>query len=226
LFLDTNFLYSVLDLHSNVEDDSCKELIKLIQKNPDYIKIDFRYTELTMAELKSRKNDFNFLDKSLSRSAVSALLKSEDLVDISRKFYTNLFNNRESTLHPSEVIDLSHLTLPQLDISLYRTGPIIDKLDDGYMNIRIQEYHRYVSDLNLARAEFSKDNGSRPFKEIFRSDLNVKHDITLREIIRLRRHAIQKKDRKTPTLNEAKYFGITLDEILLKYDNYEIKKST
>lgn len=226
LFLDTNFLYSVLDLHSNVEDDSCKELLKLIQSNPDYIKIDFKYTELTMAELRSRKNDFNFLDKSLSATAISALLKSDDLDDISRKFYTNLYHNRESTLHPSEVIDLSNLTLPQLNIGLYRTGPIVDKLEDGYMSVRVQEYHRYINDLNLTRAQFSKDPGTKPFKEIYRSDLNVQHDITLREIIRFRRHSIQKKEKKSTTLNEAKYFGITLDELLLKYDSYETKKSS
>jgi hypothetical protein len=223
LFLDTNFLFSILDLHSNIEDDACKELLKLIQQNSEYIKIELKFTELTAKELRKKKEDFEVLDKNLSRSAISALLKSDDLDDFSRKFYTRLYNDPQNALHPSEIIDLSNLTLPKLHIELYRTKVMSDSLGESYLNSRIQEYQRYINEQNDFREQNKKKYGGKGYREIYRSDRQLEHDITLREVILFRRSSIKKKEFKT--MNDVKYFASTLDEILLKYDNYELRKS-
>lgn len=222
LFLDTNFLFSILDLHNNVEDDACKELLKLVSHNLEYIKIEFRFTELTLQELKNKKDDFVVLDQTLTRSAINALLRTEDIDDFSRKFYTKLLNNPAETVHPSEVIDLASITLPNLQINLYRTKVIVDSFGQNYLDTKIQEYQRFINDQNDYRNEFSRKNGGRQFKEIYRNDPQMEHDITLREVILARRFAIKKKEFKI--MNEAKYFGATLDELLLKFDNYQRKK--
>jgi hypothetical protein len=223
LFLDTNFLFSILDLHSNVEDDACKELLKLIAQNQEYIKIELKYTELTTVELRNKKADFAILDRNLSRNAISALLKSDDIDEFTRKFYSKLYGDPEKTLHPSEIIDLANVTLPKDHIELYRTKPMVDALGEDFLNARIQDYQRFINDLNSYRSEWLKTHSGRPFRELYRSDPQMIHDITLREVILYRRVSVRAKEIKT--MNDARYFGVTLDELLLKYDNYELRKS-
>jgi hypothetical protein len=60
LYLDTNVLYSLLNLHANPENEACKALIHLIKENKKHIKIVLRYSELTKKELNAKKDDSNY----------------------------------------------------------------------------------------------------------------------------------------------------------------------
>src|SRR6185312_17252728 len=64
---------------------------------------------------------------------------------------------------------------------------------------------------------------ARQPRELFRSESQKEHDITLREIIFLLRNAVKKKA-PYKSLNQAKYFGATLDELLIRFDSSEIRK--
>lgn len=221
LYLDTNVLYSLLDLHSHPENDACKALISLIRENKDYLKILFRYSELTKKELNSKRDDFKLLDEKLTNSSIKALLRSDNLDDFSKQFYEKLLNDRDSTLHPSKVIDLASNTLIKKEIDIARNQKRIDNLGEEYINTRIQDYRRFIDDINLIKQQFS-DKNRIPFYEIYRSDKQITHDITLRELILDQRSSNLKKD-EIVTMNSAKYFGVTLDELLLKYDKRQIK---
>lgn len=221
LYLDTNVLYSLLNLHSHPENDACKALISLIHENKNYLKIVLRYSELTKKELNSKREDFELLDDKLTNSSIKALLRSERLDDFSKQFYDTLLNDRESTLHPLKVIDLAPHTLLKNDIDIARNQKRVEQLGEDYLNTRIQDYRRYIDELNAIKQEFNKKNNIS-FREIYRSDKQITHDITLREIILDQRSLVLKKQ-ETLNLHNAKYFGITLDEVLLKFDKNQLK---
>jgi len=221
LYLDTNVLYSLLDLHSHPENDACKALIALIRGNKDYLKIVLRYSELTRKELNAKREDFKLLDEKLTDSTIKALLRSDKLDDFAKQFYENLLTNRDSTLHPSKVIDLAPNTLIKGDIDIARNQKRIEKLGEEYLDTRIQDYRRYIDEINKIKQEHCALKRI-PFYEIFKSDKQITHDITLREIILDQRSSVLKKG-DVVTMNSAKYFGITLDELLLKYDKRQVK---
>ena len=220
LYLDTNFLFSVLNLHSNVENEACKELLKLVLLNKDIIKIQFRYSELTLRELRHKKSDFTNLDENLTDSAIRAILKSDELDEFAKKYYTELLANRDETVHPIKIIDLAEVTLPKKEIYISRNQKQLDALGDSFINEKIVEYQRYINDINQIRLEFSQQHHSN-YRPYFRSDSQVRHDVVLREIILSSRKFFKKDEVKT--FNEVKYFGLTLDELLIKFDATKTK---
>lgn len=222
LYLDTNFLFSILDLHSNIENEASKELLKLVVLNKDIIKIKFRYSELTLKELRHKKDDFQNLDESLTDSAIRAILKSDELDEFARKYYCELLSNRDGTLHPVKIIDLAEMTLPKDGVLISRNHKQVDSLGENYINERIVEYQRYIDAVNETRMEFSKRK-YLTFRPYYRSDSQITHDVVLREVILDSRRLFKKDEVKT--FNEVRYFGLTLDELLIKYDSYNSKSS-
>lgn len=219
LYLDTNVLYSILNLHSHPENEACKALIQLILDNNSQIKIVLRYSELSLKELIKKKDDFKYLDKSITDSAIRGLLSSDKLDEFSRQFYTNLLNNRSLTIHPSKVIDLSTTTLKAKKIEVSRNSKRLDKIGAEYIGIRIQDYLRFVAQKNESRTEFKKKKGIS-LRNFFRSDKQAAHDISLREIIISQRTESSKKEQHL-TFNTIKYYAVTLDNLLIQYDQKE-----
>jgi hypothetical protein len=219
LYLDTNVLYSILNLHSHPENEACRALIQLILDNNSQIKIVLRYSELSIAELIKKKDDFKYLDKSITDSAIRGLLSSDKLDEFSRQFYTNLLINRDLTLHPSKVIDLSTTTLKAKKIEVSRNSKRLEKIGAEYIGIRIQEYLRFVEQKNESRSEFKKKKGIS-LRNIFRSDKQATHDISLREII-ISQRTESSKNQKHLTFNNIKYYAVTLDNLLIQYDQQE-----
>lgn len=216
LYLDTNVLFSILDLHSNNENDACKELLKLVVLNKDTITIKFRFSELTLKELRHKKSDFASLDDSLTESAIRAILKSEDLDEFARKYYSDFLKNREGTIHPTKIIDLAEITLPKSGIEISRNQKQVDSFEPEYVNSLVADYQRFVNESNVTRQEFAKKNNYN-LRQYFKSESQMKHDVILREMI-LSSRRIFKKD-EVKTFNEIKYFGLTLDELLIRFDN-------
>lgn len=219
LYLDTNVLYSILGIHSHPENQACHALFNLIRTNNKYIKIKLRYTEQTYQELGSKKADFKLLDDKMTDSSIKALLKSQRLDDFSVKFYEDLLNNRESTIHPSKVIELSQRTLKEELIEIGRTGKRLEKIGDNYIETRIADYYKFVNEKNTVREEFCKAKKIK-FNEIYRSEKQIRHDVSLREIVLDSRNV---KDGEELTLNNVKYFALTLDGILISYDKANVK---
>ncbi|MGO4905806.1 hypothetical protein [Flavobacterium sp. W20_MBD1_R3] len=219
LYLDTNVLYSLLNLHSHPENEACRALIQLILDNNAHIKIVLRYSDLSLTELVNKKDDFKHLDKSITDSAIRGLLASDKLDEFSRQFYTNLLYNRNLTLHPSKVIDLATATLKVKKIEVSRTSKRLEKIGVEYVNIRVQEYLRFVGQKNDIRNEYGKKKGVN-LRSVFRSDKQADHDISLREIIISQRSA-STRNQEHLTFNNIKYYAVTLDNLLIQYDQQE-----
>lgn len=219
LYLDTNVLYSILGLHSHPENQASIALFNLVRSNSDYIKIKLRYTEQTYQELGSKKDDFKSLDDKMTDSSIKALLKSEKLDDFSTKFYEDLLNNKDSTIHPSKVIELSQRTLKEDLIEIGRTGKRLENIGDKFIESRISDYYQFVTDKNITKEVFCKEKGIK-FNEIYRSEKQIRHDVSLREIVLDSRNI---KEGEELTLNSVKYFALTLDGVLISYDKANVK---
>ncbi|WKN29761.1 hypothetical protein PZB74_12370 [Porifericola rhodea] len=221
LYLDTNVLYSLLDLHSHPENDACKALIQLVRENEEYIKVKLRYSDITYKELGKKKADFDLLDDKITDSSIRAMLKTDNLDGFSRKFYERLLENREGTIHPSEAIGLSQTTLKYNTIEIARNAKRIEHLGEDYINAKVQEFYEYINRRNEIRKEFC-DSKKIPFHPIEKSDKQALHDITLRELLLESRHKEIKGEEVS--LNSIKYFGVTLDDLLIQFDKSKTKE--
>ncbi|MBW4969036.1 hypothetical protein KZY98_01095 [Croceibacter atlanticus] len=218
LYLDTNVLYSLLDLHSHPESDASKALIQLIHDNNDIIKIKLRYSEFTYRELKNKHQDFKLLDSKMSSPAISALLKSGKVDSFAEQFYRKLQENPD-TLHPAEVVELSQTELKSNKIEIGRNAKRVENIGEDYISTQISDYFKYIDERNAIREEFCKKSGSN-FYPVSKSEGQVRHDITLRELLRDSRNI---KDGQELTMNNIKFFGLTLDSMLISFDRYKTK---
>ncbi|SEA43850.1 coiled-coil domain-containing protein [Bizionia paragorgiae] len=218
LYLDTNVLYSLLDLHSHPESEACKALIQLIHDNSEQIKIKLRYSEFTYRELKNKQKDFELLDAKMSSPAIGALLKSGKVDGFTEQFYRKLLEDPD-TLHPSEVVGLSQTELNANNIKIGRNAKRVEKIGEDYINVQISEYFKYIDDRNTIKEEFCKKNGTH-YYPIYKSEAQVRHDVTLRELLRDSRKI---KEGEDLTMNNIKFFGLTLDSMLISFDRHMVK---
>jgi predicted nucleic acid-binding protein len=218
LYLDTNVLYSLLDLHSHPESEASKALIQLIHDNSEMIKIKLRYSEFTYKELKNKQKDFELLDAKMSSPAIGALLKSGKIDSFTEQFYRKLLEN-PNTLHPSEVVELSQTELNASAIKIGRNAKRVENIGEDYINAQISDYFKYIDDRNAVKEEFCKKTGTH-YYPIFKSEAQVRHDVTLRELLRDSRKI---KEGETLTMNNIKFFGLTLDSMLIAFDRSKTK---
>jgi hypothetical protein len=221
LYLDTNVLYSLLDLHAHPENDSCKALIQLIKDNQEHVKIKLRYSDITAKELGYKKSDFSLLDDKLTDSSIKALLKADELDGFSKKFYESLLENREATIHPAEAIELSQSTLKRKEIEIGRNSKTIENLGESYLNAKVQDFYRFIDHKNESKIEFCKSKNIQHYHIIEKSEKQAYHDITLRELLLNQRQRVNKGDEIS--LNSIKFFGMTLDGLLISFDRSELR---
>jgi hypothetical protein len=224
LYLDTNVLYSILNLHFHPENDATKALIALINENKQHLSVVLRYSELTKKELRAKTDEFNLLDEKLTDSSIKAAISSEKLDGFSKQYYQNLLTDRDSTLHPSKIVEISSSILLNSEIDVARNSKRVEHLGEEYLNEKIQEYRRYIDQKNDHKEDFLKSKGIN-FHPIFKSDKQITHDITLRELIIDQRFALKKKkELKELDFNSIKFFGLTLDSLLINYDSYQMRR--
>jgi len=222
IYLDTNILYSLLNLHSHPENDACVALMELIYNNPDKLKATLRYSELTKKELIAKRDDFHLIDENLPKSSIKAILKSEEIDDFTRQYYENLTSDPEATLHPSKVIELGPQTLlTKYKIDVARNKKRLEQIGNEYLNVKIQDYRRFIDEKNLVREEFNEKKGTR-LKAILKSDKQIIHDISLRELLLHQRASVIKSGTEV-SMNSVKYFGLTIDSLLLDFDKRQVK---
>src|SRR5690606_11950911 len=92
----------------------------------------------------------------------------------------------------------------------------VDSFESGYVNSLIADYQKFVNESNEIRQEFAKKNNYN-IRQYFKSESQITHDVILREMILSSRRTFKKDEVKT--FNEVKYFGLTLDELLISFDS-------
>ncbi|GHU90907.1 hypothetical protein FACS1894155_09880 [Bacteroidia bacterium] len=205
ILVDTNFMYSILDLHSHRQNENCHQITKLISNN----KIDCRlvFIKKTLLELQNKKSDFerNIITEKLSHNQIKSLLDSEQLTSFAKNYYERKLIDPE-TPHPTDKIKFGNQILKSKNIEIYNYQ--FPQLEDAtFINAKFQEYYDFHNIKNDVRIQ----NGMSeiPMKD----DKKLEHDIYLREAI----ISLRKKKNK---INDIDFICLTLDKGLIDFDRY------
>jgi hypothetical protein len=210
VLVDTNILYSILNLHVHPEKTAIAELIRIAKEKQVDIRI--VYLPKTYSELQKAKNYLEKLipKESFKISQIQALLNSNKLDPFARQYYESKLKNSEFP-HPSEKISYAMDFLKQLDVIIYNNRfPHLEE-NETYINSKIAEYldfQRYYNNLC--------DEKGYDF-HLNKDDKKIEHDIFLRESV---------KDLKSKFSNESelRFICLTLDRSLVHFDNYTLRR--
>ena len=191
LFLDTNFLFGILDLHYNSQVDVSHELLRAIEAHGLPFKL--RYHEATAEEMRKTVSHYGSILRSRqwTRAISRAAAASRNLTGIEQKFHESNALAQIDTdefLRPFEHFDRM---LNEKKIAIYRTG-------EDRLQARTDLFHDYQS--------FLKKNGrgEKPYETIM-------HDATVLDATRKLR-----TDAKSSL--EAGALLISCDYFLYRFD--------
>lgn len=205
VLIDTNFIYSILGLHSHRQNDSCNQITKLIADN----KIDCRlvFIRKTLEELQNKKHDFerSITSENLTYNQIKSLLDSDSLNSFSKEYFEKKIIDPD-TPHPSEKIKHGQKILTSKKIYVYNYSfPHLE--EKAYLNAKFEDYYDYINIKNEARARLDMNDLQQ------KADKKLEHDIYLREaVISLR------KDKNK--MNDLNYICLTLDRVLIEFDRF------
>ncbi|OJW33219.1 MAG: hypothetical protein BGO54_08010 [Sphingobacteriales bacterium 46-32] len=201
LFLDTNFIFGILDLHKNSEDASAREIIDEVKKNRLPFKL--YYHPETLAEFK-RAFDVKALHIRASkwtRESSRLAIAIDGLSPLEELFHKE---NLENEIDPTIFLDkYNHVDLLLKDFGLHEYQPYeTTDLEHGEIESNIGDYQQF----------YEATPNRKP-----KSYAGFKHDIVvLREVRSL-------NPRKTKFL-ESNAFFISSDFVLAKFEKVYFKK--
>lgn len=216
LFLDTNVLLSVLNLRKHTSNEACIKLIELIQKNKDTLNISIHYTNQTFNELKRTKNELEDLvtKVELDTKIAEAGIISNRLDSYTSSYYEEFIKYGSSVQHPTEKLKRAIEILSSKGIKIDRSN-YNEILESEHFKDELSSYNQFQRIKNEAREE--KGLPIRE-KDIFK----IEHDILIREVILEKRRSLDSG--AVNDLMANKYYGLTLDKILIDFDRYSLKK--
>lgn len=192
LFLDTNFLFGILDLHVNSLVETSKELLQAVEKNQLPFKL--RYHQVTERELRSTiTRQMEMLSsRNWPQSVSRAAITSPYISGIELRYHQLNAKNKidfDSFLKLYGYVDV---LLKDKNIDIYRTQ--VERLAE-----RACLFHEYQEFLD------TKDKGKEKTYEI------IDHDITLLDTVR------QLRSNARSSL-EAGALLVTCDSLLYRFD--------
>lgn len=203
LFLDTNFIFGILDLHKNNEDASAREILEEVKKNRLPFKL--AYHPETLAEFR-RAFDARALHIRASkwtRESSRVALTVDGLSPLEELFHKQ---NIENEIDTSVFLDkYDHVDLILKDLGLMEYVPKTFTSDDEYVEIEndIQKYQKFYESIPNRKPK---------------SYSGFKHDVVVvREVRSL-------NPRKTKFL-ESNAFFISSDYILSKFERINYKRN-
>lgn len=203
LFLDTNFIFGILDLHKNSEDASAREILVEVKKN----KLPFRlsYHPETLFEFK-RAFDVRAIYVRASkwtRETSRVALAVDGLSPLELLFHKQ---NIDAEIDPSVFLDkYDHVDLILKDLGLSEFIPGRSTSEDEFVEI----------ESDVEKYQFFYD--SIPNRK-YKSYLGFKHDVVvLREVRSL-------NPKKTKFL-ESNAFFISSDYVLAKFEKKHYKRN-
>lgn len=202
LFLDTNFIFGVLDLHKNTEDASAREILEEVKENKMPFKLTFHPE--TLSEFKRAFDQKALLIKATKWSMESSrvALQLNNLSPLEKLFHQE---NVKSPIDPSVFLDkYNHVDLILSDLGLteYSPNEYISDLEHGEIDNDIKEYQNFYE--------------ATPNRKL-KSYSSFRHDIVvLREVRSL-------NPKKSKFLDSNAFF-ISSDFILSKFEKIYYKK--
>jgi hypothetical protein len=215
IFVDTNFLLSVLKVRSNTENPAVEALLKIIDENKDYFKIKISYLRDTYKELMRFKPVLNEIvhSQKLTQNQIKAALQTDNLDGFARSYYQSQLAHGNATQHPATIIDQAVSILKSKSIEIYNAEVKGVSTESNEFIDSISDYSRFNSIINEARIEKGFMNDAR-----YKGVEQIEHDIYLREAILSFREKLEAG--AIPHFQDCKVFGLTLDYGLIDYDKY------
>lgn len=201
LFLDTNFIFGILDLHKNTEDASAKEILSEIKKNKFPFKL--TYHPETLAEFKRAFDSKALFIKSTkwSRETSRLALEVDGLSPLEELYHKE---NVNQNIDPEVFLDkYDHVDLIIKDLGL---------VEHNITKSSIYDSAELEEDIATYQIFYEAIRHRKP-----KSYQGFKHDVeVLREVRSL-------NQRKTKFL-ESKAFFISSDYVLSKFEKEHYKK--
>lgn len=202
LFLDTNFIFGILDLHKNSEDASAREIIDEVKKNRLPFKL-FYHPE-TLAEFK-RAFDVKALyvrASKWSRESSRVAIAVDGLSPLEELFHKQNLDNDIDPVMFLEKYD--HVDLMLKDFGLHEYIPYkTTDLEHGEIEGNVNNYQKFYSEIPNRKPK---------------SYSGFKHDIVVLSEVRLL------NPKKTKFLDSHAFF-ISSDFILAKFEKTYFKKT-
>ena len=207
VLLDTNILYSILDLNDNPEDQAVKELVNIFTN--EKLDIKFVYLSSTLQELNKSKFELDKIPRTeFSPKQLKILLSMPELDSFSKKYFEKKIHDSDA-IHPVYLIQSAQNILMSKKIKIYNHKfPHLE--EEKFLESKIKDYFAYETYLNKIRA-------SKGFLPKIKHESKIEHDIVLREsIITLRKERTD--------FDDFKFIGLTLDNTLINYDRFETQQ--
>lgn len=217
LYLDTNVLLSILNLRKHTSNEACVKLVKLINENKDLLKISVHYTNKTYMELQQTKNELeNLVEKTnIDSKLIKAGLNSGMIDAYTSCYYDEYLRFGSNAKHPIDKLKRAVEILASLGISIDRRNYSYI-LESEEFKDELSSYNTFQQIKNDAREE--KKLPKKNEKDIFK----IEHDVLIREIILEKRKSIGSES--GGDLISNRYYGLTLDKILIDFDRYSLKR--
>ena len=212
VLVDTNILYSVLNLRIHPENAAIFELIRIAKEK--HIDLRIVYLPKTNTELQKVKS---YLNSTISKenfrpTQIKAMLASEKLDSFARKYFESKLDN-SNLPHPSEKVTYASDFLKSQGIIIYNNRfPELED-DTDYLNKKIIEYidfQKYYNDLC--------DKKGYDF-HLNKDDKKIEHDVFLREGIKILKSKFNNE-------NELRFICLTLDRSLIHFDHYALQNES
>lgn len=190
LFLDTNFLFGILDLNDNPLVDVSRELLNVIKEH--HLPFKLRYHEATEREMRRTIQGIvnNMKGRRWSQAISRAAAKSNTVSSFERRFHQL---NAESPLD----VEMFLKPLDHFDVLLKEKGIEIYRASGDRLQQRADLLHEYEGFL-------AKNDKEKPYEAL-------DHDVTLLDCV----HQLRSKARSSL---DAKALGVTCDYLFRLFD--------
>ena len=210
VIVDTNILYSILEIRKHNEDSAINEILRIAKEKT--VDIRLVYIPRTYKELQKAKN---YLEKvipieNFKVAHMRSLINSEKLDPFAKKYYESKLVNSE-TPHPSQKIKYASEVLKNKSIIIYNNG--FNELEENkeYIGKKIADYMDFEKYYNKLC------DGKGYEHSLYKDDKKIEHDVFLREAIKILKT-------KYGIENEMKFVCLTLDRSLIHFDHYILQK--
>ena len=206
VFVDTNFLFSILAFHDNPSNDAAESLMKLIAELPQKVSCKLYVFPLTLDEIKHvvefHRDNFKYVQMTPN---IAAAALNAGFTGIAQKYMI-------ASSQAGRVLSAEEYFGPYLTSLI----PILRSRGIEFHNQPVDKYStdQSVIDDIMGQLEFQKtrlDKRRKTYEEI-------RHDVVLWHFVR---------DKRPPRVEspvEAKFFVTTVDYGFLAFDGYKCKK--
>ncbi len=204
IFVDTNFAFSILGLHSNPLNETAKDLMELVESVSPNVKVNFVISPITIEEAKSRlqKSRRELGENRIYYPNIAQAGITAGLMGVERRFV--------------EQIVQSGTPMTPTDYFLPYENNLISILEEKRVNLykqaKIEKYKEYPDVINDIedQEQFQKTKYNRP-----KSRSQIEKDVILWHFVR------DQRESEFVLPLQAKYWIVTVDHRYVEFDRHK-----